>query len=146
MLTLIICIGYFSKLEPRDLCLVRQKVFGGKHKIGDHWENTKYQVIEWQLNLPVYTIKPWQVEGQTQVVHRNLLMHIAHPHKQDETESESDDSEYDTSGDIVLPDPIQSRMGPMTWSQARACQLAQSIWEVWNKAIQCIQHKENTYA
>ena len=27
-----------SKLEPGDLCLVRRKVFGGKHKIGDCWE------------------------------------------------------------------------------------------------------------
>ena len=47
-----------SKLEPGDLCLVRQRVFGGKCKISDHWENTKYEVIEWQPNLPVYTIKP----------------------------------------------------------------------------------------
>ena len=30
-----------SGLEPGDLCLVQQKVFGGKHKIKDHWVNTK---------------------------------------------------------------------------------------------------------
>ena len=64
------------RLEPGDLCLVKQKVFGDKNKISDHWENTKYMVIEWQLNLPVYTIKPWKGEGWTWVFNRNLLMHI----------------------------------------------------------------------
>ena len=29
-----------SRLEPRGFCLVRWKVFGGKHEIADHWENT----------------------------------------------------------------------------------------------------------
>ena len=52
-----------SRLEPGDLYLVRQKAFGGKHKIGDQWENAKYVVIEQQLNLPVYTIQPWQRGG-----------------------------------------------------------------------------------
>ena len=46
-----------SRLEPGDLCLVQQKVFVGKHKIGNCWENIKYVVVEWQLNLPVYTIE-----------------------------------------------------------------------------------------
>ena len=85
-----------SKLEPGNLCLVRQKVFGGKQEIGDNWKNVKYMVVEQQLNLAVYTIKPWQGEGQTQVVHRNLLMHIAPPYPQDEVEPDSDDSECDT--------------------------------------------------
>ena len=70
-------------LSQGTLCLVRQKVFGHKHSIGDFWEITKYVVVEWQPNVPVYTIKPWQGEGWTWVVQRNLLMHIAHPHKQD---------------------------------------------------------------
>ena len=52
-----------SRLEPGDLCLVRQKVFGGKHKISDHWENTKYVVVEQQLNPLLYIIKPWQGGG-----------------------------------------------------------------------------------
>ena len=69
-------------------------------------------------------------------------MHIAHHHKQDETESESDDSEYDTPpGDIGLPNTILGRTGPVTWSQTRACQLVQSIWEAWTKAIQYVQVK-----
>ena len=63
-------------------------------------------------------------------------------HKQDETKSESGDSEYNTPpGDIGLPNPIQSRSGPMTWSQTRAHQLAQSTWEVWTKAIQYVHIK-----
>ena len=52
-----------SRLESGDLCLVGQNIFVGKHKISDHWENTKYVVVEWHLNLPVYTIKSWQGEG-----------------------------------------------------------------------------------
>ena len=57
-----------SRFEPGDLCLVWQKAFGGKQKIGHHWENTKYVVVEQQLILPVYTIKPWQEVGRTWVV------------------------------------------------------------------------------
>ena len=69
-------------------------------------------------------------------------MHIGHPQKQDKTESESDDSEYDTPpGDIGIPYPILSRSGPMTGSQPMAWQLAQSIWKMWTKAIQYVQHK-----
>ena len=34
-----------SRFEPGDLCLVRQKVFGGNHNIDDHWENTKYELL-----------------------------------------------------------------------------------------------------
>ena len=45
-------------------------------------------------------------------------MHIAHPHKQDETESESGDSEYDTpSGDTWLPNQYQVEQG--SWHRAR---------------------------
>ena len=130
-----------SQLEPWDLCLVGQKVFVGKHKIGECRENTKYEAIEQQLNLPVYTTKPWLEEGQTWVVHRNLLMHIVHADKQDERESELDDSEYDTPEDIGLPDPIPSKMGPVTQSQTRAHQLSQSLQEAWTKAVQYVQHK-----
>ena len=69
-------------------------------------------------------------------------MHIAHPHKQDKTESESDDSEYDTPpGDIGLANLILARTGPVTWSQARVHQQAQSIWEAWTKAVQYVQVK-----
>ena len=67
------CHRYQYDCKMRASELVRQKVCRGKHKIGDCWENTKYVVVEWQPNLPVYTIKPWQGEGQTQVVHRTYL-------------------------------------------------------------------------
>ena len=130
------------KLKPGDLCQVRQKVFVGKHKIGDHWENTKYEVIEHPPNLQVYTNKPCKEEGWAWVVHRNLLMNIVHPHKQDKTKSEPDDSKYDTPPwHIGLSDPVPHGTGPVTWSQTRAHQLAQSIWETWTKAIHYIQHK-----
>ena len=79
-----------SRLKPGDLCLVWHKAFTGKHKIEDHWQNTKYVVVEWQCNLPVYTIKLWQGDGQTLVVHRNLLMHIAPTHQQEGIQSGSE--------------------------------------------------------
>ena len=107
-----------STFEPGDLCLVRQKVFGGKHSIGDFWENTKYVVVEWQPNVPVYTIKPWQGEGSTWVVQRNLLMHKAHPHKQDKMQPDSGDSEYDTpSGDLHYLKQYWTVLGQ--WHRAR---------------------------
>ena len=115
-----------SMPELGDHCLVRQKEFGSKHKIGDFWENNKYVLVEWQLNLPVYTIKSWQGEGWTQVVHRNLLMHTAQPHKQDET---GPDSGNTPPGDKGLPEPTPSSTGPVTWSQTRAHWLVQCIWE-----------------
>ena len=131
-----------SRLDPGDLCLVRQKVFKGKHKISDHWENTKYVIVEWQPNLPVYTIKPWQEEGQTQVVHRNVIMYIAPPHQQDEVKPDSSHAEYDTlPGDLGLPKPISSSTGPVTQSQMRAYQLAQSLRAAWTKAVQYVQGK-----
>ena len=34
-----------SRLEPSNICLVWQKAFGGKHKIGDYLENTEYVVV-----------------------------------------------------------------------------------------------------
>ena len=69
-----------------------------------------------------------QEEGQTQVVHRNFLMHVAPPHQQAKIEPDSNDSEYDTPpGDVWLPGPISSSTGPVTQSQMRAHQLAQSI-------------------
>ena len=70
-------------------------------------------------------------------------MHIVHPHKQDETESESGDSEYDTPpGDIGIPNPMLSGTGPMTQSHTRAHHLAQSIWEARTQAIQFAQVKK----
>ena len=56
-----------------------------------------------------------------QVIHRNLLMHIAHPHKSCGMESESDDLEYNMlPGDIDLPDQIPSRPGPVTWESNKS--------------------------
>ena len=66
-------------------------------------------------------------------------MHIAPPHQQDKVKP---DSEYDTPpGDIGLPETILRSTGPMTWSQTRAHQLAQSIRAAWTKAVQYVQAK-----
>ena len=80
--------------------------------------------------------------GKTQVVHQNILMHIVPPHRWDEMQSESEDSEYDTPpGDAGLPESTLSTTGPMTQSETRACQLAQSIQDAQTKAVQYIQCK-----
>ena len=90
----------------------------------------------------MYTIKPWQGVGRTWVVYWNLLMHIMPPYRQVEMQSESEGSEYDTSpGDEGLPRSMPRMTGPVTQSQTRAHQLAQSIQDAWTKAIQYIQHK-----
>ena len=84
------------RLKPGDICLVQQKAFTGKHKIGYCSESTKYAVVNWQQNLPVYTIKPWQGDEGTMVIHRNLLMHIASHHQPKGMQSGLKDSDYDT--------------------------------------------------
>ena len=128
--------------KPGDLCLVQQKAFTGKHKIGDHWENTKYVVVGWQCNLPVYTIKLWQGDGQTHVVHRNLLMHIAPPHQKERVQSGSEESNCNTlPGDDELYKQTLSTTGPVMWSQTKAHQLAQSIQDTWTKVVQYVQWK-----
>ena len=126
-----------SRLQPGDLW---QKVFTGKHKKGDHWENTKYMDVEWQHNLPVYTINPWQGEGWIWIVHRNLLMHIAPCYQQERIQSESEDSDYNPlPGHVRLSELTLSTTGPVTWSQTKAHQLAQSIQDAWPKAVQYVQ-------
>ena len=131
-----------SRLEPSDLCLVWQKAFGGKHEDRGWLGKHKKVVIEWQLNIPVYTIKPWQGVGRTQVVHWNLLMHIVPLHWGDEIQSETKDSEYITPpGDKKSPGSMRSTIGPVTRSQTQAHQLAQSMQDTWTKAVQYVQHK-----
>ena len=131
-----------SRLEPRDLCLIQQKAFTGKHKIGDHWENIKYIVAEWQYNLPVHTIKLWQGGWKTWLVHRNLLIHIAPPYWQEGIQSELEDSDYDTlPRDVWLSEPTPSTIGPAMWSPTRGHLLAQSIQDAWTKVVQHVQWK-----
>ena len=105
-----------SRLTPRDLWLIWQKAFTGKHKVGDCWEITKYVVVERQCNLPVYMIKAWKGDGWTWIVHRNLLMHIAPPYCEEGMKSESEDSDYDTPpGYVGLSEPNLRTTGPVIW-------------------------------
>ena len=108
--------------------MVWQKAFESKHKIADKWEDMAYEVIDNQSSLPVYTSKSWKEWGHTWIVHRNLLMHIAHSYKE-QLEKESDDSEYDMPpNDEELPSTIpnwpvtHSRM--KMWKVTRALALA----------------------
>ena len=59
-------------------------------------------------------------------------MHIAHPHQQEEIQSGSGDSNYNTPpGDDALSKQTLSTTGPVMQSQTRACQLAQSVQDAW---------------
>ena len=89
----------------------------------------------------MHTIKPCQGIGRIQVVHQNLLMYVAQLHKQEEVQTESEGSEYNTPiGDEQLSDVPLSTVGPMMQIQTRAHQLAQSIQDAWTKAITILQH------
>ena len=116
---------------PGDICLVWQKAFGGKHKIGNHWDIMMCMVATQQLNLPMSIIKPLQEVERTHVVHCNLLMHITPSHRGDEMQSEYEDSEYDTPpGDEGLSGSMPNMTWPVTWNRTRAFPLGQSIWDV----------------
>ena len=130
-----------SRLKPHNFCLVWQKASGeGKHKIGESLG--KHDICGCWVTTNLYTIKPWLGVGRTRVVHQNILMHNVPPHGWDETQSESEDSEYDTPpGDAGLPKSTSSTTRPVIWSQTRACQLAQSIQDTWTIAVQYVQCK-----
>ena len=80
-----------SELQPGDMVLVRQKVFKGKHKIQDKWENTPYKVVE-QINpnLPVFCVESTGDSNKTRVLHRNMLFPLL-THDLDQTQSSEDD-------------------------------------------------------
>ena len=64
------------------------------------------------------------------------------PHRWDEMQSESEDSEYDTpQRDDGIPEQTSSTTRPVTQNQTRAQQLAQTIQDAWTKAVQYIQCK-----
>ena len=61
-------------LTVRDLVLVKQTAWKGRHKIQDRWENKEYQVVDQPTpGIPVYTVKILTGD-QTKVLHRNLLL------------------------------------------------------------------------
>ena len=58
----------------RDLFLVEQTVWKGRHKIQDRWESGEYQVVGQPTpGVPVYSVKS-VTGGKTKVLHRNLLL------------------------------------------------------------------------
>ena len=58
----------------RDLVLVQQKGFKGKHKIQHNWENTPYKVVEHRNpNLPVFLVQNTENPTRSRVLHWNML-------------------------------------------------------------------------
>ena len=59
-----------SKLEVRDLVLVRKKAFTGKHKISDCWEVDPYRVLSQPGDgLPVFKVQSCGKDKKERVLH-----------------------------------------------------------------------------
>ena len=111
-----------SRLQPGDMVLVRQKVFKGKHKIQDKWENTPYKVVE-QINhdLPVFHVENTGDASNTRVLHRNMLFPLLTCNF-DQAQSLEDNVPQINSSDEESEglDPEEgSYKGPMTCSRTK---------------------------
>ena len=63
-----------AALDVRDLVLVKQTAWKGRHKFQDRWESGEYQVVGQPTpGGPVYSVKS-VAGGKTMVLHRNLLL------------------------------------------------------------------------
>ena len=62
-------------MEVGDKVLLICTAFKEKHKIGDRWKNTIYEVIKQPIgSIPVFKIKSTEGDDKTKVVHRKLLL------------------------------------------------------------------------
>lgn len=64
-----------THLSVGDRVLVANKGERGKRKLADRWEDSMYTVVEVHPDIHVYKIR--NGEGQTKVVHRNLLLDVS---------------------------------------------------------------------
>ena len=63
-----------AEVEVRDLVLVKQTAWKGRHKIQDRWESEEYQVVDQPTpGVTVYTVQGFAGD-RTRVLHRNLLL------------------------------------------------------------------------
>ena len=87
----------YSWLEPGDPVLLCKKASQGKHNVEGKWGQTMYEIIQRCYgHASIYRIKPYDGEGKVRIVHRNLLLPIAHnPVEVDLNIQESDDSRAD---------------------------------------------------
>ena len=61
------------EISPGDRILVKNvKERGGTGKLKSFWEQTIYEVVSNQENLPVYKIKPVR-SNKVRIIHRNLI-------------------------------------------------------------------------
>ena len=81
------------------MVMVHQKAFKVKHKIADRWENTVYEVLERQDNMPISKICPRKDMDKSPkaikmwIMHHNLLFPIAWTEENSEEDSD-DDEDY----------------------------------------------------
>ena len=73
-----------AELEIRDLVLVKQTAWKGRHKIQDKWKHEEYQVVGQPTpGVPVYTVNS-VAGGRTRVLQRNLLLPLQGRLRQEE--------------------------------------------------------------
>ena len=83
-----------TKLEPRDLVLVRQKTFKRKHKISDRWANIPYCVIQHiGGHLPVYKVQLVDETTKLSVFHKNLPFPLTLINESDEKQQVMEENE-----------------------------------------------------
>ena len=94
--------GRGARLQIRDLVLIKQTAWKGRHKIQDKWETEEYQVVGQPTpGVPVYTVKN-VAGGSTRVLHRNLLLPLQGRIRHEEWmrgEGISDSEEEEEGGD-----------------------------------------------
>ena len=93
-------------MEPGVLVLVRQKVFLGKHRIQDRWENEPYTVLEQvRPDAPVFKVAR-KGETRSRTLHRNMLFPLAQS-------VQSDELAEDQSGDVPAPASVEKGQEPL---------------------------------
>ena len=102
-----------ATLSVGDLVLVKQTPWKGRHKIQAKWEDREYQVVDQPTpGVPVYTVQ-CLTEGQTKVLHRNLLLPLQGRLRQEgETVGEGvTDSEGEEENKSVTPHVARTPKG-----------------------------------
>ena len=88
-----------APLDVRDLVLVKQTAWKGRHKIKDHWEEEEYQVVDQPIpGVPVYVVKSIS-RGRPRVLHMNLLLPLHGRMRQKDAIGEESNPDSDSEGE-----------------------------------------------
>ena len=66
------------QIKTKKFALLRQKTFGGKHKIQDGWENDPYVVTEKPYpDMPVHKVRLSECDNKHSVLHCIFCFHYS---------------------------------------------------------------------